>query len=158
MLVSKLNDLNIGPKLPTDEEVRLAREAVLKLFPKLADPNVRPMEMTLRHQDGEEKVQIPLLAARLVKDVLSQLARGNAVTVMPIHAELSTHQAADLLDVSRPYLIKLLDKGKIPHHKVGSHRRIRLADVLEYKREKTAKRLKALEELAAQAQELDMGY
>jgi len=86
------------------------------------------------------------------------MAMGNAVTLIPIHAELTTQEAANILNVSRPFLIKLLEKNSIPHHKVGRNRRVKLIDLLEFKESFDKTSNESLDELTQQAQELDMGY
>jgi len=86
------------------------------------------------------------------------MAQGNAVTIIPVHAELTTQQAAEILNVSRPFVIKLIEERTLPCKMVGTHRRVLFSDLMNYKRKMDADRLKVLEELAAQAQELGMGY
>jgi excisionase family DNA binding protein len=94
----------------------------------------------------------------MLKHILTETADGNAVTLIPLHAELTTRQAAEYLNVSRPHVVKLIEDGRIPHHKVGTHRRIRFADVETFKAAQEARRRTALDDLAAEAQELGMGY
>ncbi len=101
---------------------------------------------------------LPASAVQILKQALDEIAQGNAVTLLMHDSELSNREAAELLNVSRPYLIKLLKRGNIPYSKVGSHRRIKLEDLLVYKQKSDKERLKALRELVAEAQKLEMGY
>ena len=104
----------------------------------------------------EEPIELPAGAAAALARVVKTVAAGHGVTVLPLFAELRTSQAADILNVSRPYLIKLLDSGEIPHHKVGSHRRIRTEDVLNYKQTLRRQREAFLDRLVAESQELGL--
>lgn len=108
--------------------------------------------------DEVTHVEIPVSAFRFLKLILNNMARGKAISLVPEESELSTQQAADLLNVSRPHIVKLLEEGKIPYSKVGSHRRIRLEDLQEYARSMETDRSEALDKLAKEAQELDLGY
>jgi excisionase family DNA binding protein len=112
----------------------------------------------LKIAGANDELVLPPSVFRLLLLLLNEMGQGNAVTITPHRAELTTQQAADLLNVSRPHLVKLLDEATIPSRKVGTHRRVRLKDVLAYKRDFLARRQAALEELAALGQELDMGY
>ena len=146
-------DSGAGPVPPTDRDVRMARESSRRLSPFASQ------DLRVRVADAEgPDVELPAAAVQLLVHLLMQMAEGNAVTLMPIHAELTTQQAADLLNVSRPFLIERLEQGEIPFRKVGTHRRIRLTDLRAYKHAIDQQREAALDELAAQSQELGMGY
>lgn len=148
----------VRPDLPTEAEVSLARESSRQLSLYLSTKEESQAIRVIDQAGEHEAVRVPTAAFRLLIDVLSEMAQGNAVSMIPVHAELTTQEAADMLNVSRPHLVKLLDSGTIPYHKVGTHRRVRYQDLVDYKTGIDADRMKALEELAAQAQELNMGY
>jgi excisionase family DNA binding protein len=136
--------------LPTKEDAVLAREA------SHAISRIQPEELRVK-VDGMELV-LPRAATKLIHHLLTEMSLGNAVTLIPIHAELTTQEASDFLNVSRPYLIRMLEQGKMPYHMVGTHRRVRFQDLEAFKMETGKKRLETMDELAAQAQELRMGY
>lgn len=122
-------------------------EASLQVAPEVAAAahSKRALATLLSTQTETQRIQIfdekneahalelPTSALRLLVDILSELANGNAVKVVTIHAELTTHEAADLPNVSRPHLVKLLEAGHLPFHKTGKHRRVRFSDLLTYK-------------------------
>ena len=103
-------------------------------------------------------IELPTSALRLLVDILGELALGNSVKVVPVHAELTSQEAADLLNVSRPHLVKLLEEGALPHHKTGRHRRVLFSDLMAYKQQRDAANSKAMDELASLSEELGMGY
>jgi excisionase family DNA binding protein len=105
-----------------------------------------------------DKIELPPAVIRVLSETLSYLAQGKEVTVIPQTVDITTQQAAAVLRVSRPFVVKLLEAGEIPFRKVGKHRRILLEDVVAYKERIDLNRLKTLEKLTAQAQELNLGY
>lgn len=117
-----------------------------------------PVRIRLRDDDKAETLSVPASAFRLFSQLLNEMSQGNAVALIPTHAELTTQQAADLLNVSRPYMVKLLDEGKLPCRTVGKFRRVRFDDLMTYKRKDDEARAKNLDQLSADAQELGMGY
>lgn len=137
--------------LPSKEESELARQASRELAKK------QPSELRVRLDDGQELV-LPRSATRLIAHLLTEMANGNAVTIIPIHANLTTQEAADYLNVSRPHLIGLLETGKIDYHMTGTHRRVRFQDLVRYKEVTEKRRREIMEELAAQSQAEGMGY
>ena len=144
------------PFLPSEHDALLAEGASRKLaahFRALEHLRIRLLDEA---DQATETLELPASAVRLLVDMLEHMARGDAVTLLPIYKELTTQQAADLLNVSRPYLVQLLDGRKIPYRKVGTHRRIRAEDVLSYRREMDQKRREVLMELAAHDQELGL--
>lgn len=144
--------------LPSSKEAELAKASSRTLSAYL-QTKVDTQEIEILDDKGtSHPVQIPAAALRLLVDILTEIGEGNAVSIVPIHAELTTQEAADLLNVSRPYLVGLLEKGLINHHKVNRHRRVKYKDLMEYKMKIDSDRRSALDELAAQAQELNMGY
>lgn len=115
------------------------------------------LQLTIKRNNGEQtQVQMPGKALQLLAQVLGAMAQGEPVTMIPQHAELTTHQAAALLNVSRPYLIKLLDARQIPYRKVGAHRRIRYEDLRLYMDRQKREREEVLRELVADNQRLGL--
>lgn len=114
-------------QLPTDDDVSVARQTSRTLA-KYA--NQARVSMNI---NGEDEVILPGPAMDVLLIVLDEISKGNAISVMPVNAELSTQEAANLLNVSRPHLVTLLERGELPFTKVGTHRRVKAQDVIEYK-------------------------
>jgi excisionase family DNA binding protein len=143
------------PAVPSPTEAMLARETSRGLEDVLDDETEYRFQL-LQDDEPGQVFAIPAAAMQLLVRMLAEMGQGNAVTLTPIHAEVTTQQAADLLNVSRPYLVQLLEKGDIPFRKVGSRRRVRLQDVIAYKQASDAKRYETLNELTAYDQELGL--
>jgi excisionase family DNA binding protein len=144
---------------PTPDETTMATESSQRIARFVGPKPPKALRIKIQPEGlPEETVSIPASAFRLLTGILAQMAKGNAVTLIPVHAELTTQEAADLLNVSRPFLVELLKNGAIGFRQVGTHRRILLKDLMAYKERVDAARQQALTELAAQAQDLGMGY
>jgi excisionase family DNA binding protein len=113
------------------------------------------VHIVVKDQDDTELV-VPRSVMDVLANALEHLAAGRNVSVVPADAELTTQQAADLLNVSRPFLIKLLEAGEIAYRKVGTHRRVHVNSLLDYRRRDDARRAQAADELSALTQEMGM--
>ncbi|MGL5193283.1 MAG: helix-turn-helix domain-containing protein [Chroococcales cyanobacterium] len=144
------------PVPPTEEEAKLAQESsqILAVYTDAEKP-----EIIIRTDDmNSQAIAIPAFAFSMFVEILAQMAQGNAASLVSLPAELTTQEAANILGVSRPCLVKLLELGEIPYRKEGTRRRVRYEDVLNYKNQIDEKRRQTLDELVAEAQGLKMGY
>ncbi len=151
---------------PTLQDQQVARES-LPLFTKaVAGKESEGVRIQVQggtsqaepNQDGSFTVTIPTKAFHLLAVILASMAEGRAVSLIPSDSEVSTQQAAQILNVSRPHVVKLLEEGNIPFKKVGSHRRILLEDLLQYANQQKEERKERLQFLTQQAQTLHLGY
>lgn len=148
-------------RLDSREDVELAKAAQRCIVSALNHShavNIAILEDGVERLEDSPILKLPPKVLRLFADMLGSLAQGHAVAIMPKEMYVSTQEAAMFLNVSRPHLVKMLDEGKLPYHKVGTHRRIKFEDVVAYKEERRKMSQTALQELVDQAQELDMGY
>jgi len=146
------HDQRHEPLTATDEEALAARYALAKLKSVAAEGT----EIGLRVARKPDVVPLPARAVALIVDVLTAMADRKPVSVVPHEAELTTKQAADFLNVSRPYLVGLLDKGEIKHRVVGTHRRVLVADLMAYKQKSDEARRAAIARMVAESQKLGL--
>lgn len=143
-------------RLHSAREIEQAKESSRTLS-KYAD--AERVRLTLQASNGStDELILPGAVLQVLLDALAQMAQGNAISLLPVHQELSTQEAANLLNVSRPFLVSLLEEGQIPFRKVGTHRRVLLRDLLAYREQVDQERKQALDELAALSQQESMGY
>ncbi len=141
---------------PTPQDMKHAQESSRTLSKYASADRVH---LTLRGDSMEsDELILSGHVVQILLNVLSEMSRGNAVSLIPIHQELSTQEAASLLNVSRPFLVGLLERNEIPFRKVGAHRRVLFRDVMAYKDAIDRKREQSLDELTAMSQQEDMGY
>lgn len=144
--------------LPTAEESEIAKISSQELS-AFIETTEKSKQLSITHSDGTtHTVTMPVSALRLLVDVLTELGDGNTVKLVPVHAELTTQEGADLLNISRPTFIKLLDDEKIPFSYAGNRRKVRYVDVREYIENLAEKRMQTLNELSELDQEMGMGY
>jgi excisionase family DNA binding protein len=148
-------------RLDSREDVELAKAAqrcIVSALDHSHAVNIAILEDGVERLEDSPILKLPPKVLRLFADMLGSLAQGHAVAIVPKEMYVSTQEAAMFLNVSRPHLVKMLDEGKLPYHKVGTHRRIKFEEVVAYKEERRKMSQTALQELVDQAQELDMGY
>ena len=151
LLPGNPEELDLNP-----EEIEIALQSTRTL--SRLTPTKEGVHFRLHQKGHREEVVLPAPVFKFLLEMMTQLTRGKSFLMVPIQAELTTQEGADILGVSRPFLINLLDEGKLPFRKVGKHRRILGKDIMEFQQSITAQRQKSLDALAAQAQELEMGY
>ena len=141
----------------TKQDQELAQSSILQI--RQAASNVKKYEFVeIKVQEQGQFLRIPKKAFHLLVVILNNMADGKSITLIPSNAEISTQQAADMLNVSRPHIVKLLEDGMVPFKKVGTHRRIELKHLIEYEKKLKENRKQKLDFLIGQAQELNLGY
>jgi excisionase family DNA binding protein len=151
--IAKIDD----PFVPSDCDIQMAQQASRMLAAYTSTR--KELHIELKDEGGKaQPMLLPPSVVRMMQRILTEMAEGNAITILPIHAELTTQEAADFLNVSRPFIVTQLEAQKIPFRKVGAHRRIQVQDLIHYKQEIDKSRLSALDELTKEAQRLDLGY
>ncbi len=158
ILIQNPNDMNAFIKTvnKTDQKIALSSFSSLLRNEEIVSKNKKTIK--LKVQGIDEEIVIPIQAFLLLKSILSNMAKGKSIALFLSDSEISTQQAADILNVSRPHVVKLLNNGAIPHKKVGTHRRIKLKDLLNYEEKLRKLTRKNLDVLAKEAQKLNLGY
>jgi excisionase family DNA binding protein len=139
---------------PSESDAELARTAASRIIPFVRGQASQTAYLTFA--DGKESIVLPSGSLEIFNSILESMAAGHGIMIFPQYAELTTMEAADILNVSRPYLIGLLEKKEIPYRLVGRHRRIRMEDILEYKERIDREREAILDQMVAEAEELGL--
>jgi excisionase family DNA binding protein len=147
----------IAPPALSARDVEMARSAQRRIMKALS--RSRTAAITLTTTDGEQpSIELPPAALKLIGQLLGAMSEGRPLLLTPSKQEFSTVEAADFLNVSRPFVIKEIDEGRLPHRKVGTHRRVAVEDLLEYAREMRKQQEHALDKMAENARDLGLDY
>lgn len=149
------NALRQEPSLPSPKEIQFAENLGRELAVLCDVKDDSEIKIAFHYKSKNVEIPFPRKVLFLLVRILEQMAAGNAVTLIPIHAEMTTQEAADLLNVSRPFLVKLLNEKKIPYHKVGTHRRVKFEDLMKYRAQVQVESEQAIDELTRLGQELE---
>lgn len=149
------NSTAMSAAAPDSEASAAAADASVKIQEYLRRHHERSATVRLIDEHDELPLVVPRGAVELLARILAHMANGDGVSIVPAHAELTTQQAAELLNVSRPYLIGLLDAGEIEYRRVGTHRRVLAGSLIAYKHRDDARRREVADELAVLAQDMD---
>lgn len=148
----------LASMLPSHEEAALAKLSSRELAAYI-ETQATTQQVSITGKDGAmHQVEVPVSALRLLVDILTELGEGNTVKFIPVHAEMTTQEGADTMNMSRPTFIKLLDEERIPFHRVGNRRKVKYTDVMAYKKKLDEQRLQALDELSELDQSMGLGY
>lgn len=152
------NELQFAQPMLAEPHNQESFDELARVFQNVSKRSAKmkePKESIFRLEDPDGVTYaIPKSMLTLLSRIIKELANGNAVTVVPFGKELTTQQAADILNVSRQYLVRLLERGDIPFNKVGTHRRLQLSDVLAYRKNKKINKEEQLRKLSQLGQEL----
>jgi excisionase family DNA binding protein len=153
--IDRVREVSTPPLNAKDKEmVRIAQRCIMASL-----DHSRAAAITLTTDTGEHPtVDLPPAALRLIGQLLGVMSEGRPIVLMPTQQELTTVEAANFLNVSRPFIIKEIDAGRLPHRMVGSHRRIALDDLLNYSNKMRAQQAGALDRMAENARELGLDY
>lgn len=139
--------------VPSNEDAKLAQAALARLMPINSHTNTN-FELLLHIKQQQQHLAIPAGMLNLFVAILAETARGHSVTLIPSHKELTTQEAAEYLNVSRPFVVKLLEQGEMPFHRRGKHRRIKMSDLMAYRQRSAFNQEKAFQDLSDLTQQL----
>lgn len=129
---------------------------IRSLADEIAEDSCHGLRYTRLVSASGRVFEVPETVVQALEQIIHAFVKGEAVSIVPVNKELTTQDAAELLNISRQYLVRMLDRGDIPHHKVGTHRRIAFDDLMDYKRRRDRERDAGFDELAELSQELGL--